>query len=371
MMPTPTADNTDARSRNASLNLREMREGKEVLTSLPRYVMVELTQGCNLSCSMCRPASIGISERLMDRSLLAAVADVLFPTAELVDIRGWGESLLVRDIDAVIADVRRYGARCRVVTNLSLSRPATLDLLVESNAMVDVSLDSASQDVLAGVRTGARLSLIDRNLRHLADGFARRESGPDALRITATVQRSTVSGLADLVAYAADVGVAKVVLNEVTLAPGDPRALTGMDAEVDTALASAAENAERLGVELYAGTRLGTSAGLLKEVPWCIHPWSYVAVGYDGSIGYCDHLIGPMMGYACMGTFSRQGFQEVWNGEPWRALRRWHGAGHPPADGPFRACSACYAHRNVDFEDVFEPRLNRYRLRSAQGGTAR
>jgi MoaA/NifB/PqqE/SkfB family radical SAM enzyme len=362
-MPPPVDDYTDVKRRNAELNLREMREGREELESLPRYLMVELTQGCNLTCPMCRSRSIGVRERQISRPLLSSAAEILFPTAEMIDIRGWGESLLVPDVGDIIDDVARYRARCRVVTNLSINRPALLDKLIEINAMIDVSLDAACQEVLDVARTGARLSLIDRNLRHLAAGLVRRHGSAAALRIVATVQRCTLESLPGLISYAASAGVPSVVLNEVTLSPGDPNGISGLDDDVDAAVAAAGRVARESGVELHAGTRLGTLVGLRKEIPWCIHPWSYAVIGYDGSVGYCDHLIGPMISYSCMGEYAKDGFYRIWNGDPWRALRRWHAAGHRPhAHGPFRACSKCYEHRNVDFEDIFEPRLRRYRL---------
>ncbi|MEU4283591.1 radical SAM protein [Nocardiopsis dassonvillei] len=347
---------------NSELNISEMREGAKELSSMPRYVMIELTQGCNLTCSMCRSKSIGYREREMDRSILKSVSHILFPSAEMVDIRGWGESLLAPDIADIISLVNDYGARCRVVTNLSLNRPSVLDQLIEMNAMIDVSLDAPNQDILDVARTGARFALIDKNLRRLADGLRSRHGSTEALRIVATVQRSTLYSLSDLVDYAAQTGVSQIVLNEVTLAPGDLNAVTDIPDQVDEQVALAATRAAEVGVKLFAGTRFGTRVGLRKEIDFCIHPWSYVTVGYDGSIGYCDHLIGPMMQFYCMGDVVKQEFHQIWNGETWQRLRGWHAAGHSTEEPTYRACFQCYRHRNVDFEDVFEPRLKRYRL---------
>ncbi|MEV6927300.1 radical SAM protein [Dactylosporangium sp. NPDC051485] len=357
-----TVDYRRLKEENGRLNLAESRAQALTLRSRPRFVMVELTQGCNLRCPMCRSRQIGYREREMDRGILDQVAAALFPTAEVVDIRGWGESLLVTDIDEIICRIASYQARCRVVTNMSLRRPATLDLLVEVGALVDVSLDAADQAVLDEVRSGARLSLITENLRLMVARFAEVNAPADSLRMITTMQRSTLDHLPDLVRYAADVGVRQIVLNEVTVRPGDPAGLDGLADRVDAAVEATRTVADELGVELFAGTSLGRCVGVRKNAPACIHPWSYLTVGYDGSVGYCDHLIGPIMQHYSMGDLAADDLGEIWNGPRWQELRRWHAA-PDRADRPdFHGCFACYQHRNVDFEDVFEPALERYRL---------
>lgn len=358
--PTPESY-AELKRDNAELNQKEIRAGRVELKSLPRYIMVELTQGCNLRCPMCRPASISYREREMDRSIFWHATELLFPTAEIVDVRGWGESLLAPDIDDILTAVEQYGARCRIVTNLSLKRRRAMDRLVEMDAMIDVSLDAATQKVLDLSRTGAKFPIIDQNLRRISEQLLNRDS-IDSLRIVATVQGCTVDSLVGLVEYAADVRVRNVVLNEVTLSKDDPNSLTGLDHEVDAAVHAASVRAGELGVELFAGTKLGTCVGLKKSVPFCVHPWAYATIGYDGSVGYCDHLIGPMMKHSGMGVLTDRGFDGIWNGSEWLELRRWHADGHKADVPAYHACFECYRHRNVDFEDIFEPRVERYRL---------
>jgi MoaA/NifB/PqqE/SkfB family radical SAM enzyme len=354
--------NEEIRRQNAARNLDEYRQGAAVLTTLPRYVLVELTQGCNLACPMCRSGRISPRERGMTRELVDEVADTLFPTAELVDIRGWGESLIAEGVEHLIDRVETSGARTRVVTNLSFNRPAILERLVHSGAMVDVSIDSAEPDVLRTVRIGTKFDLVKKNLRNLVR--LRDATGSNAeFRFVVTLQRQTLAGLADLVRFAGEVGVRELALNEVTLNPGHPMRIDDIPDEVDRAVEAAQQAAAVAGVRLQAGSSLGTRVPVEKGTNggpgYCVHPWSYATIGYDGVVGYCDHLVGPMMPVAHMGTFSPDAFMEVWNGPAWQRLRVWHTVRHS-ADKPVSpTCAKCYLHRNVDFEDVFEPGLKR------------
>lgn len=268
---------------NARLSMREFRAGALELQSMPRKVLVELTQGCNLRCPMCRSRSISYSERELDRTLFYEIAELLFSAAEIVDIRGWGESLLAPDVNGIIQAVDSYQARCRIVTNLSVDRPETLDLLVDTGAQIDVSLDAVTQEVVDVHRPGARMELITANLRRIAGRLRDTGASKDSLRIITTVQAGTLHELTELVRYVSTVGVQQVIFNEVSLAPGDPNAVVGLEREVGESVRKAAAVAEELGVELYAGSQLGDCGGTKNDVQFCSHPWAYATVGYDNS----------------------------------------------------------------------------------------
>lgn len=361
-MNSQVASYKSLKQENARLNQGEADRGALTLASLPRYVMVELTQGCNLHCPMCRPERIHYRDRALDRSLLTSIAEQIFPTAEIVDIRGWGESLIAPDVDQIIDLVASYGARCRIVTNLSVSRPDTLDHLVDVGAMIDVSVDSVDPDVIALCRPGSNWPLIESNLKRLANRLEGHGRIND-LRAIVTLQNSTLAGLETLVDVLSRLGMRQIVLNEVTLAKDDPNAVNQQHRAVNGAVLQAVRMAEARGIELYAGTSLGSCVGVMKDVAHCLHPWSHATVGYDGSVGYCDHLIGSGMERYCTGNAVSTPFADIWNGSAWQDLRHWHATDRRQVAEPaYRACFGCYKHRNVDFEDMLDPRLLRTRL---------
>src|SRR5688572_2768627 len=102
---------------NAEISAAEYSGGALRLRSMPRIVFVELTRFCNLFCPMCRePGSVG-REQTMTRNLFERIAEELFPTAEIVDLRGWGESLIMSEFEDRLGSARDYGCEIRVVTN--------------------------------------------------------------------------------------------------------------------------------------------------------------------------------------------------------------------------------------------------------------
>lgn len=344
-----------SREENRRLNLEEYGQGRTHLRSRPRYVAVELTQGCNLACGMCRPEHIGIRERRMPPELFTRVAEDLFGLAEMVDLRGWGESLILPEIGERIRTAAASGAMLRIVTNLSFHRPEVLDLLVETGCRVAVSVDSADPVTFQQIRGGGSLARVAANLARLVDGNVARHGNADRIHLTTTVQRPSLGDLEAVVDFAADLGVPEIRFFGVTVPEDSPLDLAGAEAETDAMLARAVRRAEARGVRLLAGTRLGSMPENPAGIPACLHPWAYTYVAYDGSVGFCDHLIGPEGKPYLLGSLAESSFEEIWNGPAWTALRAEHVGARDPGAPRFHECAWCYRHRSVDFEHLFDP----------------
>lgn len=104
-----TYQDTKLRRDNREQNIAEYRAGKLRLDSRPLALFVELTQSCNLECPMCRFGAKYDPSWNVPLELFERVAEELFPTALVVDIRCRGASPILKD-NGVIED--RY-APCR------------------------------------------------------------------------------------------------------------------------------------------------------------------------------------------------------------------------------------------------------------------
>jgi radical SAM protein with 4Fe4S-binding SPASM domain len=351
MNDTPCAF-ADAKRRNSELNRAEYLSGAVSLTSQPRALFVELTQGCNLRCPMCRDDIIATAQRSMPDTLFDAIADELFPATEMVDLRGWGESLILPNILSRIRRVVASGARLRIVTNLSFRRPQVLDALVDANALIAVSLDTADQDTLSFLRRGADLKLITSNIEYLVRRFGHCRN----VEILTAVQRPALTGLPHLIDHVATCGVQDVKLFSVTVDEMSELGLEGHDVEVDKALRDAAERAQEVGVRLVAGTQMGKLPDNRPTFPMCVHPWAYAYVAYNGDVSFCDHLIGPGNEQYVLGNLHKSRFMDIWNGPALRLIREEHLGARRPGAEKFAHCAWCYKKKYVDFEQLFEPR---------------
>lgn len=329
------------REENRRLNAQEYEQSLTVLQSLPQFLVVELTQGCNLHCPMCRAATISPAQSRMGDAHFDQIARDLFPTAELVDLRGWGESLILPDIMHYIARTAAAGCRIRFVSNLSFRRPAVLDSLAQHQALLTCSLDAADADVLVRLRNGSQWQTIIDNLAYLGRVHPR----PQMLSVLCTVQTPALASLPQLPALLAGLGIHELHFASVSSKNPD-LTLDFQSPFAQEQVRLTLANCQRFKVTPTLTTSLPGMP--VPPMPRCMRPWTTMMVNVSGQIGYCDHLIGPFAESQLLGHLS-DGTLAVWNNDRWQKIRAQHVLRTPP----FKKCVKCYREKGADFEPTW------------------
>lgn len=345
------------RAANRRRNIEEFESGTVRLASLPRVLFIELTENCNLSCPMCRSAGPFDRAKNMPRELFDRVARELFPTAEIVDLRGWGESTILKDFPYYVDRTLEYGCVPRIVTNLTVPNEGMWRKLVRHGAFIAVSFDAASPETFAALRRGAKLAAILANLRILADEARTSGVGTGRIHLNVVVQHQAIPELSQIVTLAGDLGIA-VRLNPLSAEVDDPGHLSHHLPALSESLVAAAAVGEAAGVEVRIGAALDEMwAEPEHAAKTCTHPWMYCYVNYRGQVGFCDHLIGERGSDSLLGELSSSSFSEIWNGPAYVRLRSEHAAWRPgnQVSARFAECDWCYRNRYVDFEEVTYP----------------
>jgi radical SAM protein with 4Fe4S-binding SPASM domain len=338
------------REENKQTSQSEWLNRRTVVASRPRFVMVELTRRCNLSCLMCRPHLRPFAAYDMSEELFEKITTEYFPFAEIVDLHGYGESLVLPGIIEKLNRVSSAGATLRIVTNLSFMRPEVILWLAKNKAYVSASVDSGDPRVLASLRRGADPVQIQRNLRVLGTG------NPDRTNIYCTVQRPALPNLESIVDFAADAKVREVRFHPVAGSSNSVLSLSGRDDEVDAALNRCVARARARKVRLIIGK---LPLGSRRSSPFvrhcCLHPWSFFCIAADGGVTFCDGTMGPAYKDCLMGNVATQSFGDIWNGPAWSRLRLWHAEQREVDTEDSRRCLRCYKHRMNDFDHILEP----------------
>lgn len=340
------------RAANLRINIEEFHNGVSQVESLPPVLFVELTQNCNLHCRMCRSASgyqtgLNMADALFDR-----LKRDLFPYASIVDLRGWGESTVLRNLADRITQTALAGPRIRLVTNALAITGSLWALLMGTGSSVIVSVNAATPDTMRLLGRGS----FEKLTRSLDAGVRERDraAGTGTIRFNAVVSSLNLNEIPDIVRMAAKYGVDRVTMFPVVASRNSPLHLDHRIAEVVAYLTEAAEAARNLKVELRLGASLHEEVVVTEGLPnRCSHPWEYCYIDYAGNVGYCDHLIG----YAglMLGNLGNGSFDSIWNGAQFQELRRLHAKarrGDPGAlADAYAHCGWCYKRRYVDFED--------------------
>jgi MoaA/NifB/PqqE/SkfB family radical SAM enzyme len=342
----------EQRLANRELNITEFRRGELTLSSLPLAVFVELTQNCNLRCTYCRSGLRHSKQWDMPEELFLRVAEELFPTASLVDLRGWGESTILRHFERFLEITSSYGPIIRLVTNGMNTKTAIWDQLMAAHAVVAVSCDTADPDLFAQIRTGGKLARLKQSVKELVHFRDLYGAPRDRVLLTAVVSRPTVRGLPGLIEMAAELDVEKVVLFPIGINANSPLHLRHDLDEAREYLVRAQRRADELSVVLQLAAALDDALRLPGDVKTlCIHPWAYALIDYAGRVGYCDLLMSRTE--QTFGSLFEQSFTDIWNGERFHELRAAHRARTLPDH--FSPCRWCYTMRYVDFEHLIHP----------------
>ena len=133
-------------------------------------VIVEPTTRCNLSCRTCVRHSWDEPLGSMSRSTFEALLDGLgkVPTLRTVAFWGIGEPLCHPDIAEMVHLAHGLGLRTELITNALLLDREKAEALVRAGLdRLVVSIDGATDEAQADVRSGASLEQVRRNVRGL------------------------------------------------------------------------------------------------------------------------------------------------------------------------------------------------------------
>lgn len=349
------------RAANTDLNIAEFAAGETRLQSRPQVIFVELTENCNLSCVMCRSNQRFDRGKNMSWEIFESVADQIFSTASMVDLRGWGESTILKDFPRFLEATLAYGPRVRIVTNLTVKNELLWRQMARNDVFIAVSFDAATEDTFAALRPGSRLDVILDNLRIIVDERRRLGRDLDNIYLNTVIQRPAIRELAEIVRVAARLGIPRVQMSPVTVSSNDPQNLRFAVDELPPAMAEVVDTAEATGVDVRLTASLVESwADPALVDKRCIHPWSYCYVNYRGEVGFCDHLIGSRERHALLGDLRTQSFEEIWNCEAYRELRAEHVGYRTGVDERFSECNWCYRNRYLDFDELSYPPYEKY-----------
>jgi MoaA/NifB/PqqE/SkfB family radical SAM enzyme len=345
----------DLRERNNWILEREIANGITTMRGVPNVLFLELTRRCNLACSMCRGGMMTDHSLDMSETVLRRIEEDLLPTARVVDLRGWGESLVRRDFLSIVERFAQPGVQLRVLSNGTIRKPEVWQTLMRHRAWVGISVDATENALLKELR-GARIEPIQQSVESLVHWRDFYGNDPKNVYLIVTVSSKNIENLEEMLTWAHGLGVKHVHMIPIHLYPSDPKSLVHREAAVPPVFDRLYEMARGYGITLQLNAAMSTNL-VLKErlLDRCIHPWMYTYITYAGDVGFCDHLIGR--DDLTSGNILDRPFDEIWNSPPLVTFRADHLAkreGHPY----FEHCAWCFKNRYADFEHKIRPELS-------------
>lgn len=285
----------------------------------PWMMQVEVTNRCNINCTICSRSVEKLQQGDMDPALLDAVVDATSRCQE-VALFGYGEPLISKRFYTLLERLRC--ARIGFFTNGLLLGRELFDritgMAVRPLSYIVFSIDGATARTYNAIRKGSDFDRVWKNLGEVAAGCAAM-ARPPALNIEFVAMQSTVTELADLVKMAADAGVTAIKVSHLVVWSEHLRGESllydpGLCRKSFEAAATAAEGRNiRLDLPKVPGAAAPAPAGPL---PVCRYPWHYAMISYEGTVRAC--CFAPEF---AMGSIAGASFDSIWRNPAYRRLR--------------------------------------------------
>jgi radical SAM protein with 4Fe4S-binding SPASM domain len=319
---------------------------------MPQELQLEVTAACNLRCRMClvryRPPIDRVHGSLSLDDFRAIVDGN--PSRKKLTLQGLGEPLLAPGFFDMIEYATDRGIEVGFNTNATLLDARRAERLVELGvSWVHVSVDGATAETFEQVRDGAKFDKVVGNLRRLVQTRDRLRADRPRLQLNTVVMRRNVGELPDLVRLAADIGVDRMWVQQLSHDFSDAdiggdydaiRAFTDAEARWGTPLDAAVAVARQLGLDLRVpGTAVDDRPG--SGEPGCDWPWRSGFVTADARVQPCCMVMGADR--AVLGDLHERDLAGIWDGDAYTEFRR----RLLTPDDPPEVCRGCSQYRRV------------------------
>ncbi len=332
-----------------------------VLAAYPEALYIELTDRCNLSCPMCRSA--GFRGDVLPFDTYLEISETLFPHAKFIDLRGWGESTLLKNFESYLDVALKYDAKIKLITNATVNKPALWEKMGREGVLTGVSFDAATEETFSRLRGGASMKKVIQNLTVLKEAYEHHNhSVPEHLYFCVTVSGDNLDQLAGIIDIGVSLGINHFKFEPLKTSDSDPGNLLHFTEKTKQVLKDLATM-----VKLNAALKLELSASFnsehtnrAKTKKFCIHPFTYLYVNSKGGLGFCDHLNG-VEEFVWGKWNGLNGFKEFWLGEKMNRLRKEHlKVFNGERISSCADCNWCYERRYADMEYLVDNSWHTY-----------
>ncbi len=287
----------------------------------PATIMIELTNLCNLSCTIC-PREYRYGKE-MDKGMMAPeqaeqIIDEVWPYLDSIGLTGMGETFLYKDLERIVDYIK---AKNRGII-ISISTNAVVPDFVKKVKpflgkldTIQISIDGL-HEVYNSIRKGSDFDLLNKNLRELAP--LAHHTGT-TLMLNMVVTKENYRHMPLLVEYANDIGIKYLdftLFNLASVTDIDVSYYNFFSSEEFLEVVKELENRMKLypGITV-TGRNFKTDNGFRK----CPFPWTHFYVTWDGYVPPC--CAKPFPKELNFGNVFEEGVINVLNSEKFRHFR--------------------------------------------------
>jgi MoaA/NifB/PqqE/SkfB family radical SAM enzyme len=303
----------------------------------PKYLQVELTDLCNLACAGCVRAVHTSSGSHLDLDAFTRLLDDL-PDLEHVSFVGAGEALMLKGFADYVSACTSRKVLSSTNTNGLLVRRRLTKVLDAGLGMLAVSVDGASDETLALMRSGLRRSQLASALDHAVELTRERNT---SLSAAVTLSTDNLPEFPAILDFVAEHGIRRVTVESLHHW-GEDKALNALSlfaapaADVVPHIEDGLARAESLDLDLtiFDYSRLAEPAAADAVCPW---PWDAAYLTRDGEVTpCCVHMEADPDGRNVLGDITTSTIADIWTSPAYEAFR-----GSFTSGSAWSSCQGC------------------------------
>jgi len=345
-------------SLNLNLAIKAYNEKKLISSPSPPVLYIELTQNCIGRCIFCRgPKWVNNPSYDMKDEIFDILLEKYIPYAVLVDLRGWGESLMLSNFDEYVSKVAKFKPKIRITTALGCGNKRALQSLIDNDVYVSVSFDFAEKKLYEKKRKGIDYDIVIKNIEFLTQQMRKKGTLHENIRLAvAPLQGANLGQVKKIIKIAEFYGIPEVVLSQLAAPRRNFNLLLYHKRKTIKVLLECVEYAKKSGIKLQL-LRSPFKALYIAEKAFdrCCHPWLYSTISYNGDFSFCDHIMGS--GYRVGNVTEKKDY--LWNGKKMQTVRSEH-IQKEMRETPLK-CSVCYTKgRYSDHEHQIDKQFTKW-----------
>ncbi len=268
-------------------------KGKEGKILFPDRVVLEMTNCCNLRCTMCPRRHMVAPEGYMSMDLFKKLVEEIahYPGTSIAPFFR-GESLLHPDFKEMIGFARKHiSGRIMLFSNaMLLSKDISCFLLDTGIDHISFSVDSVDPDVYEKIRVNAKLDEVLENIHFFIEEKGRRGVNLPEIQVSTVATEAAQENTRQFIDYWLP------LVDRVRVYPEHSQEEEGFG---------------------------GLNEKIDHRRP-CLKPLNEMAVYWNGSVALCNHDWGRINPVGDANTHS---LKDIWDSQNYNAIRREHNSG--------------------------------------------
>lgn len=344
---------------NLKENIKAYHEGSKVAAASPSVLYIELTQNCISRCEFCKPQWENNPKFDMNEEYFNILLKDYIPYSVLVDLRAWGESLMLPDFDVYLSKVAQFGPSIRLATTLGCGTKKVLNSLIDFDVFLSISIDAAEKKIYESIRRGVNFNTVLKNLDYIVKKRKEKMSRVEDIRFSVCLQKNNLDQMKKIEELALKYEIPEIRIVPLQSYPEDKKLLKYNEEKTVEVLKELVESSKYTGIKYQLGFCPFDALKIDEKIfDPCCHPWLYALITYNGDFYPCEHMLGNNSMNLKIGNI-KDNKESLWNGDIMQKLRLAHSSMN--YDILPKKCHKCYLlGRYADHEQDIYSEFNKW-----------